>query len=137
MKEFIKKISVTILSFIVLFSSMSFTVEKHYCGETLVDVSYFGKAEGCGMDGMRMNFEQAEKKMKKCCKNETELIKTSDFDKEKPVTLQQPSIEFVAFFIQSYINLYQETQLEKEYYKDFSPPDVEKDIQILHQTFLI
>ena len=26
---------------------------------------------------------------------------------------------------------------KKKFFKDFSPPDVEQDIQVLHQTFII
>jgi len=137
MKEFFKKISVAILSFIVLFSSMSFTIDAHYCGETLVDVSYFGEADNCGMEGMEINSDVAKIKKKKCCKNETEFVESSTFHKEKIIPLTQPNIEFAVFYIQSYINLYQDVNLEKDYYKDFSPPDVEQDIRILHQTFLI
>ncbi len=141
MKAFLKKISATILSLVVLFSSMSFTIDKHYCGETLVDVSYFGKADNCGMKGMKgmeMNPEDSViVKKKKCCKDETIVVESSTFDKEKIISLQSTDIEFVFFYAYSYINMYQDISLEKEYYKDFSPPDIEQDIQVLHQVFRI
>lgn len=137
MKTFITKISATILSLVVLFSSMSFTIDKHYCGETLVDVSYFGEADNCCKGEMKMNSDASKEKKKKCCKNETILIESSTFDKEKLITLQSIDFDFVFSYAHSYINLYQNILLEKEYYKDFSPPDVEQNIQVLHQTFLI
>lgn len=137
MKAFIKKIMATILSLIVLFSSMSFTIDKHFCGETLIDVSYFGEADKCGMEGMEMNSTAKKVKKKKCCKDETIFVESSTFDKEKLITLQSVDLEFVFSYAYSYINLYQSITLEKEYYKDFSPPDVEQDVQVLHQTFLI
>ena len=114
MKEFIKKISVTILSLIVLMSSMSFTIDKHFCGETLVDVSFFGEAGGCGMEGMKMNSEVAKVKKKKCCKNVTETIESSTFDKEKIINVKASSIAFAIFFLESYINNYQNVDIEKE-----------------------
>ncbi len=137
MKSFLKKISAFILSFVVLFSSMSFTIDKHYCGETLIDVSFFGKAEGCGMEGMKMNSNAKKIGKKKCCKDETIFIESSTFDKEKLISLESTTIEFVYSYAYSYINLYQNIVLEKEYYKDFSPPDPEENIQVLFQTFLI
>lgn len=137
MKKFLQKISVSVLSLIVILSSMSFTIDKHYCGDTLVDVSYFGKADDCGMGGMKMKVNPKKMKKKKCCKNETEFIESSTFDKEKIITFPSESFEFLVFHIYSYINSYEEVKLEKEFYKDFSPPDIVQDIQVLHETFLI
>lgn len=133
MKKIIYKISAFLLSLLVLVSTMSFTVDKHYCGDKLVDVSYFGKADSCCMDGKKMHQEM----IKKCCSNETIIIESSNFDKENILTLTPKNVEFLVFHIYSYINLYQEVILEKEFYKDFSPPDPEEDIQVLHQTFII
>lgn len=47
MKQFLSKIVSSVLALLVLFSTFSFTVEKHYCGDYLVDVSYLGKADTC------------------------------------------------------------------------------------------
>lgn len=118
---------------------MSFTVNKHYCGETLVEVSYIGEAKGCCATKTMKNMDhEHEKKEKKgCCSNELELIESSTFDKEKLTSLSVEEIQFVTFYLYSYINLFQEVDLEKKFYKDFSPPDLVKNIQILHETFLI
>ena len=118
---------------------MSFTVQKHYCGETLVDVSYMGDAEGCCASKAvkKMDHEDKKQDKKDCCSNELELIESSTFDKEKLTSLSIDELQFVTFYIYSYINLYQEVDLEKEFYKDFSPPDIVQDIQVLHETFLI
>ena len=135
MKKFLLKISTSILSLFVIVSSMSFTIDKHYCGDTLIDVSFFGKADTCGMGEMKMNADS--QKMKKCCKNETEFIASAAFDKEKIVTFSPKEIRFLVFHVYSYINNYQEFELEKERYRDFSPPDIVQDIYVLHETFLI
>ena len=116
---------------------MSFNIDKHFCGETLVDVSYFGEADTCGMEGMKMNLTTSKIQKKSCCKNETTFVDSSTFNKEKTIAIQSVTVEFVFAYAYSFINLYQNTVLEKEYYKDFSPPDIEHDIQVLHQSFLI
>ena len=134
MKKLFYKISAVALSFIVLFSTMSFTIDKHFCGETLIDVAYFGKADDCGL---KMKVDQQKMKKKKCCKNETEIIESPTFDKEKITTVTPENITFVIYHLYSYINTFQELSVEKEYYKDFSPPDLERDIQVLYETFLI
>lgn len=134
MKEILKKISVTILSLVVLLSSMSFTIEKHYCGERLIDVSYFGDAKGCCENNETISTKVNEDS---CCKDVLQIIESSTFDKEKLTKFSQKNIEFLVYFIVSYIHLFQQTLVEKEFYKNFSPPNIDKDISILYQTFLI
>jgi hypothetical protein len=138
MKKILTKISASFLALIVLFSSMSFTVEKHYCGETLVDVSYFGEAESCCAKAMKeMDHKEKKSQKKGCCSDEVEIIESSTFDKEKITSFTPQELQFLTFYVFSYINLFQEVDLEKEFYKDFSPPDIVQDIQVLHETFLI
>lgn len=135
MRKLLSKIVATFLSIIVLLSSMSFTVDKHFCGETLVDVSYFGKANDCGM---KMNMSSESPKMKKkCCKNETEFLEFDSYDKENVLTLSPKELQFLVFHVHSYLTMYKDAEVEKEYYKDFSPPDLVVDIQVLHESFLI
>ena len=38
------------MAIVVLFSTMSFTVDMHYCGDNLVETAIFHKAKGCGME---------------------------------------------------------------------------------------
>ena len=48
-----KIFSVT-LALLVLMSTLSFTVEKHFCGDVLVDVSVFTETQKCGMESYEM-----------------------------------------------------------------------------------
>jgi hypothetical protein len=50
MKQVFKKISAILMAFVVLFSTMSFSISEHYCGDYLVDSALFSKAESCGME---------------------------------------------------------------------------------------
>ena len=50
MKKVLHKIMAFAMTFVVLFSTMSFTVNMHYCGGTLVETALFQKAKGCGME---------------------------------------------------------------------------------------
>jgi hypothetical protein len=137
MKPFLQKIFAFVLSLVVIVSSMSFTIDKHYCGDHLVDVAYFGKANDCGMGDMKMNEDSQQKKKKKCCKNETEFIESSTLDKEKLLVFTAENLQFFVFHIYSYINLYQDVEPEKEFYNASDPPDLVFDLQVLHETFLI
>ena len=57
MKQVFHKTLAISMSFVVLFSTMSFTINMHYCGDTLVETALFQKAKGCGMemDGLPAN----------------------------------------------------------------------------------
>ena len=136
MKEFVKKISVSFLSLIVLLSSMSFVVNKHYCGDELVDVSIFGDAQSCCEHEAHTNSE-GEIITRKCCKDVVEFIESTTFDKEKLTVVYPDSLEFLAFYFDTYFNLLQDVSIENSYEIDFSPPNIDQDVQVLYQTFLI
>ena len=137
MNTIVKKISTTLLSFIVLFSSMSFTIDEHYCGNNLMDISYFGDADNCGSEEVTMNSSSSSVKQNNCCKDETTLLESSIFNKEKFNNLQHVDAEVLFFKANSYLGTYKDIAIEIEYYTDFSPPDIAQDFQVLHQVFLI
>lgn len=137
MRKAIKKISAFILSFVVLLSSMSFAIDKHYCGGELMDISYFGEANGCDMDHNEGVASYQTIKKNSCCVNEIQIIESTTFDKEKLTKVTQKNIEFAFIYAYSYIDVFNEVLLNKEWYKDFSPPDIEEDKQVLLQSFLI
>ena len=137
MNATIKKISATILSLVVMFSSMSFTIDEHFCGSRLMDVSYFGDADNCGMDEIDMSSNISVFKKNNCCKDQITLLQSSIFNKEKLINLQNTDIETSLPEASCYSVFYKNSSLKLKYYKDFSPPDIAKDIRVLHQTFLI
>ncbi|RZS99793.1 hypothetical protein EV197_1020 [Aquimarina brevivitae] len=65
------------MTVVLLLSTFSFTIQKHYCGATLVDTAWFVKAEDCGMKGMdslSMMSSNDNVKRKSCCKDELIII---------------------------------------------------------------
>ncbi len=134
MKQSILKITFFVLALLVLFSTVSFTVEKHFCGEFLMDVSFTGNAADCGMEMEKV----ATTKKKGCCKDEVHQIEGQD-------ELQQFSFEdfdlekqkFVVAFTHSYQALFLEKNTKKDFYKDFSPPDIPEDYQAFFQVYII
>ena len=137
MEKIIKKITASILSFIVLFSSMSFAIDEYICGDQVMDVSYFGDADNCGMDEIDMSSNISVFKKNNCCKDQITLLQSSIFNKEKLINLQNTDIETSLPEASCYSVFYKNSSLKLKYYKDFSPPDIAKDIRVLHQVFLI
>lgn len=124
------------MALLVLISTVSFAVEKHYCGDYLMAVSVFSKAETCGMAMIdEMVLPSVQKNH--CCKNETEVIKGQDElkfrDFEDFTAFQQL---FITSYVYSYINLFEDLQ-QVIPHKDYSPPNLVADIQVLDQVFLI
>lgn len=134
MKHFFVKISSILLAFLVLFSTFSFTVEKHYCGDFLMDVSFTGDAKDCGMDMEA----KALRKKKSCCKDEMHKVEGQDelqltsFDK---ITFEKQ--QFLTAFFYSYQNIFLVKKPENFFQKTFPPPEVYQNYQIIYQSFLI
>ncbi|RNC85088.1 MAG: hypothetical protein ED556_11015 [Winogradskyella sp.] len=121
------------LSTLVLLSTFSFTIEKHYCGDRLVDVALFSEVDGCGME-----MDKLPDLKKSCCKNEVDLIEGQDEITIKAFDDLEDIQQQVLFaYIYSYFNLYESLPKKVIPHKDYSPPLLISDIQVLNETYLI
>ena len=138
MKKVTHKISAIIMATVVLVSTMSFTIDMHYCGNTLVDVALYKEAKSCGMEqGVSDSSGCAILIKKGCCTDKQLTLEGQDelqtsFDK---ITLEQQI--FVASFYYSYINLFEGLENNIVPLEEYPPPLLVKDIQVLNETFLI
>lgn len=138
MKQFFTKISSFILAFLVFFSTLSFTVEKHFCGGFLVDISYFGNSQGCAGEGEEDCDNPEVIAKKNCCKDEIQQIKGQDKLQKSSVekiTLQK--VQFLLAFVTSYNNLFAISQKQIVPNQHYFPPEVVDDLQVLHEVFII
>lgn len=139
MKQLFYKIASVTMALIVVFSTMSFAINSHFCGDILISTSYFSKAKTCGME-TKQDAENKECSItkKNCCKDVTQVvegqnnIKNSSFD-----TLSFDQQLFLTTFYYSYINLFEGLHNKVIPFKDYSPPLLVKDIHILDEVFLI
>ena len=122
------------LSLLVLFSTLSFTVEKHYCGENLIDTAIFSEVKKCGpMDSEDMVYIK-----KPCCKDTVDVfegqdeLNTSDFE-----TLDKTLKFTLVAYVYTYSQLFESLPKPLIPHKDYSPPNLIKDIQVLDETYLI
>ncbi|WP_041326887.1 MULTISPECIES: HYC_CC_PP family protein [Robiginitalea] len=138
MKKRFCKISSSIMALLVLLSTFSFAVDRHYCGDVLVDFSFFGKAESCGME-MQQSKDSHYHLIgnKGCCEDQTLAIAGQDDLKISYENLNDEQQVFVVSFLYSFINLYEGFDTKIVPFKDYSPPPLIRDIQVLDQTFLI
>lgn len=122
------------LALLVLVSTFSFIVDVHYCGSILVDKAVFSKAETCGM-AMHSGIEGLTEES--CCTNEKIAVEGQDELKVSFNTLDIHHQVFLASFTYSYLHIFEGLPLEEVHFRDYSPPLLVSDIQLLDQVFLI
>ncbi|WP_241507168.1 HYC_CC_PP family protein [Aquimarina sediminis] len=138
MKKGIHKICAILMTLVVMFSTMSFTLDLHYCGRTLVDVALFKEAKTCGMELQATDSTFCPITKKGCCTDKQFAFEGQDelqhtlFDK---ITFEQQV--FVASFYYSYIDLFTNVDNSVISFKEYPPPLLIKDIYVLYETFLI
>jgi hypothetical protein len=74
---------------------------------------------------------------KSCCTDQQIVKEGKDDLKISFDTLSFEQQTFVAAFTYSYINLFEVTESEEVPFNDYPRPFVKRDVQVLHQTFLI
>ncbi|GGG32460.1 HYC_CC_PP family protein [Bizionia arctica] len=135
-KVFLHKTFSITIACLVLLSTLSFTVEKHYCGDNLIDVAIFSKVDSCILDMDSEALVALEKKH--CCKDEIHIVKGQD--KLKKTSLEDLEFHqqvFLSAFVHSYFNLFQGLPELVIPYKNYTPPNLIADIQVLDQVFII
>jgi len=140
MKETLRQIASFCMALMVLFSTISFTVDMHYCGDQLVDYSFFEAADRCYMatGSSESPGENSVMQMEMDCCTDLELVMEGQDDLK--ISYDQLTFEqqiFVSTFFYTYINLFEGVDKNLNSFKEYSPPPLIRDIQILDQTFLI
>ena len=140
MLQALNKLIAIIIALVVLFTSFSFTVEKHVCMGEVTNTSYFSDADYCEMavdecdtndlDGSNIQNEG-------CCSNVQDLIPGNQNVQQALDKLEVNDIQFILAFTYTYQNLFNEKENISPFV-NYSPPIlVDKDICVLYQTFLI
>ena len=125
------------MTFVVLFSTMSFTVNMHYCGDTLVESAIFQKAKGCGMEMEKPSTEECSITKKNCCDVKQIAIEGQD---ELQLQVDKITFEqhlFIASFVYTYINLFEGLENNVSTYEEYKPPLVIRQLYKIDETYLI
>lgn len=122
---------------LVLFSTLSFTVQKHICADEIADVAIFGTLERCEMPDDTDHNENLGFSKESCCQDETHFVQGSNAELKASSKLQGQTQIFAILFTYSYLNLFENLEKDSNSFLKYSPPLVFKDIQVLYDTFLI
>ena len=119
-----------VLALLLMLSTISFTVEKHFCRGALVDVALFTDAKGCGME---MNTETKNS----CCKEEKDIVEGQDELKISINDLNLEEQQLLATDLSHYLDLFEGLPEQVIPFKEYSPPKLFYDRQVLHEVFII
>lgn len=143
MKQKTQHITAVFLALLVLFSSVSFTVNKHICGGEIASVAYFVPADDCGMQMAVCENYSSNKKTsfdkEPCCKDVSEIIKGNTIQQQalESITIAQPAAIIVPFItIQTNTaNFFTSVRNSVSYYQP--PPLIKQHRQDVLQVFRI
>ncbi len=137
MKQIFHRVLSFLMALVVLFSTMSFTVNMHYCGDTLVETAIFKKGDGCGMEMEKSSIEGCSIIKKNCCDDKQVVVEGQD---ELKITIDHVSFDqlvFITSFIYSYNYLFQGEGKNVISYERYRPPLVVKQIYKIDESYLI
>ncbi len=120
----------------VLMSTVSWTVDKHFCMGRVMDIAIFGHADDCGMEDA-MEAMQTTGLENHCCDDESFTLKGQDDLKLSLSDLALDDQLFLVAFTYSYIDLFAPISQLPVPNEKYPPPLLVKDIQILDEVFLI
>ena len=152
--SFTYRLSALFLSVLMLFSTIGFSMDIHYCGGEIENFAFYGKADECKMmkkssvNDLPACHQKTEKKChknsskkgyskKSCCDNHSYTLQSIENSKTSN-TLELASVDltFVTVFILSNFILFEEeTNSDECFY--YTPPLISQDVTILHQVFII
>ncbi|WP_245967149.1 HYC_CC_PP family protein [Ulvibacterium marinum] len=138
MKAIISKGVSIAMALLLLASTTSWTVGKHYCMGHLVSVSLFAHAPDCGMDmGDSMGATSQMETEDSCCSDQLIVVEGQDhltISLNDSILVPQPFLTAIAY---SYLVLF-EAKVERPLpHEHYPPPLLFKDIHVLDQVFLI
>jgi len=117
-------------------STISWTVEQHYCMGRLMDTAIFASAVPCG--GMQISDVATSLKQKMpCCDDEITIIKGQEDLKISFDTITILQQAFLLSYADTYLNLFDGLEEHIVPFNQYPPPILVADIQLLDQVFLI
>lgn len=126
------------MALLLLLSTISWKVEKHYCMGRLMDVALFTDVDTCGMDmSSSMKVENLDETKNSCCDDEVVFVEGQD---DLKISFNDLDIEKQSFLIAltySYSIILQDLIGQPVPHEQYPPPILIKDIQLLDEAFLI
>lgn len=137
MKHAFHKIMSILMAFVVLLSTMSFTVDLHYCGDTLVATAIFKKVEPCGLEMQNPSDKECSILKKNCCSDKQLVVDGQD---ELQLVFDSISLEkqvCVTLFMCAYNNLFEGLEKNPASSEEYKPPRLLRQLYKMDESYLI
>ncbi|MDG5492774.1 hypothetical protein [Psychroserpens sp. SPM9] len=136
LKQVLHKMSSVTMAILLLLSTVSFTVEKHFCGDVLIDVAVFSSTEKCGPDAFES--EHQEEIKKSCCKDILDIVEGQNELTVKTIDdLEFEQQQFLFAYVLSFNGLFEVLPKQNIPHKHYTPPNLIADIHVRDQVYLI
>lgn len=130
------KLFSALLALLVMVSTFSLAIEKHFCGDILVDVSLFSNVDSCCGGADDLDVSKTTKKS--CCKNEVDVVEGQDnLVIKTSEDLDKITKQVLISYVFSFTKIFENTPKLIVPHKHYSPPIIVKDIHVLDETYLI
>ena len=126
-----------LMTFVVLCSTMSFTINMHYCGDTLVETAVFHETKGCGMEIQKSSTEGCAIVKKNCCNDEQLVLDGQDELQSQTDAISFDQQVFIASFLYSYQTLFKGLDKNLSSYLAYKPPLVIRQLYKIDEMYLI
>lgn len=137
-KNFFHKVLSFTMATVVVFSTFSFTVNRHYCGKSLVDTAIFFAAKNCGMEMQRPVENLACTISKKGCCSDDQLLVVGQDQLKYELSDFFPAQQLLVYtYISTYLIPLDGFDLKTPEYKAHAPPFLERAIYKLYDHYLI
>lgn len=125
------------MAFLVLFSTVSFSMDMHFCGDALVDYSFFDDSADCGMKMLSAKDEACPMSFMNCCSDQEINQEGQDELAISWNSLDLEQQQFLMALTYSYIDFYTSLPRQSVPFPEYSPPLITYDRQVMWETFLI
>ena len=139
MRNFFQQIGALFLTILVMTTTVSFTVDIHFCAGSIVDVSFAQEELSCSASLTGKLSDEAHNAMRNmgCCDDLQFQVEGQDELQISNLNVHVDYSDYVAenpLFLEYEGTLFTEDEV---LYTSYIPPPLIQDIQVLHQTFLL
>lgn len=126
------------MALLLMLSTISWKVEKHYCMGRLMDIALFSGGDNCGMDMPDLEEdENLSKGGNSCCSDEVIFIEGQNNLKASVNEHEIGQQLFLVVFAHAHTAVVPARASRSFPHEQYPPPQLIKDIQLLDQVFLI
>jgi len=124
------------MALLLLASTITWKVEKHYCMGRVMDIAFFHEVSKCGMDIFN-DVESSDLSTMHCCDDKVILVEGQD-EMQSFVLDYTLDIQFFVYsYAVSYLDLFAINVSQLIPHQEYPPPILIEDITVLDQVFLI